>query len=156
MEQNRRISGQTGVSLSVVNTVLGNCLHKHRHTNTHEKIPSSTHHPPLKLSVSSIRCRCVCVSVCKGDADSDSQQQPPKTGGEDSDPGGKVKRKHFSPPARTAAPKQTGGYFSKFVFFFLLLLFHRQSPREADECGKMRDSSVRAGLLEAGTGGEGA
>lgn len=117
MEQNRRISGQTGVLLSVVNAVLGNCLHKHRHTNTHEKIPSSTHHPLLKLSISSIRCRCVCVNVCKGDADSASNSSHQRRYAKIRIPAEKSRGNIFH-PCENSRSQTDWGIFSRVCLFF--------------------------------------
>lgn len=111
--------------------------------------------PPTTLSWNSaFPASAACVSVCVKVMLTQPPTAATKDGRRRFGSRRKSQEKTFFTPARTAAPKQTGGYFSKFVFFFLL--FHCQSPREADECGKIRDSSVRAGLLEAGTGGEGA
>lgn len=125
MEQNRRISGQAGVLLSVVNAVLGNCLHKHRHTNTHEKIPSSTHHPPLKLSLSSIRCRCVCVSVCKGDADSASNSSHQRREAKIRIPAEKSRENIFHPLQEQPLRNRLGDIFPSlsFLFFFYYYYF---------------------------------
>lgn len=150
MEQNRRISGQTGLSLSVVNAVWGAAC-THADTQTHFKIIRL---PPTIHSWNSAfpaPAAVACASVRKGDADSAAEDGrevknwiPAKN-----------KRKHFFSPARQNRCSGTDRriFFSPVCFYIYFTVNVHERRKSA---AGIRDSSVRAGLLEAGTEGEGA